>query len=370
MAEIKISTSGLNSARTLSELTKKGIRVRNAIRDGNTLVFSISSKQKELTKSVLKSLRLDSEDTKIVRFWDKLISPWRFGLIVGVVICTIAYLLCSSIILRVDVNGLKASNARDIVEFLEENGINIGTSKKLVDCEKIESALYNRFDFSVVECKTLGTSLLITVKEELDAPMYNDLVEPKNLIADEDALITRIVCAQGTKAIDVGKSVKKGAMLISAYKYIGDAQIPICAVGEVYGRVWREKEIYVSDQKTTYKPTGRTESAFVMRIGEIPTEIPPSSFKYYTITKSTVRIGDFLPFYRDTYVFSEQVGVVVERDEKERVSLIEKAKKEIILENADGNGEFVRSWTLEKKVDGGMLIKVIAEFEKRIDIYA
>ena len=44
--------------------------------------------------------------------------------------------------------------------------------------------------------------------------------------------------------------------------------------------------------------------------------------------------------------------------------------KEIFAENQELVGTFINLWTIERKVDGGKFLKVVAEFETRIDKYA
>lgn len=370
MANLRVKTSGLNSARTLSELVKQGIEVRNVSRDDNALVFNVPYRQKTLTIHTLKRLYLDFSISMRKSFIERIINPWRIGIAIGLILCLTIYSFMSTMILRIDVSGISEAKTKEIVNFLSNNGIGVWTSKKSINTDEVDAMLYRNFDLSVAETKLVGVTMAITLKEELSPPEYGDLTTPLALIAAEDALVSRIVCAQGTKSVEIGQSIKKGTTLISAFKTVGDEKISIRAIGEVYGKVWREKEFYLSNQKVVYQSTGRVETRSVMRIGDVGGDVPTSSFAHYKITKSSICIGDFLPIYKDTYIFTEQQAVTTDTTEQDVKLLIEKAKKDIILENVNDNGEFIRCWTTERKTEDGTVFKVIAEFEKRIDIYA
>ncbi len=370
MAESRIVTSGLNSARTLNKLAEKGITVKDAKREGNVLVFSVPVARKNATVKVLESVRLESHYRDKKSFFEKIFSPWRFGIALGLLLSLLCYLILSSFVLRIDVIGVDRAKAIEIEKFLGERGIFAGSPKGIIDEDELDALLLEKFDFSVVQSKIVGLSLSLTVKEELNKPNYYDATAPVSLIAVEDALVTRVVCLQGTQSIDVGKSVKAGEVLILAQKTVGEETLPIRAVGEVYGKVWREKEIFFPDEKVIFEPTGRVEKYFSMRVGEAESEVRLPSFEHYTVQKSTIKIGDFLPVYRDTYVYAEQKAVTVSNNDEDKILLIENAKKEILLNGADEDGVFIRSWTIERQAEGGRLVKVIAEFEKRIDKYA
>lgn len=369
MAESKITTSALNSARTLNNISQKGILIKNVRRENSTLIFTVSDRAKSQTVNFLNSARVDCDVKDRKSVFNRIFSIWRFGIVLGIIFCVVLYSVLSSFVLKIEVFGTNESTAIKIEKYLKEINLTRGIPKDSLDLDKLDELLLKEFDFSVVESKIIGSTLSLTVKEELSKPDFYDATEINRIVASEDALITRVVCVQGLQSVTVGKSVKAGQTLIDSQKVVGESSIPIRAVGEIYGKVWREKEIYIPNEKIVYKPTGRTQKVYVMRIGGVSSKVKESPFEFYTLEKTSVKVGDFLPIFRDCYEYFEQV-VAVEPNVEDNSVVIEKAKKEILLNSEQENAVLLDVWSEERLVEGGKYLKVIAEFEKRIDKYA
>ena len=369
MSKFLVKVKGLNAQRTLNTLTQKGIDIKNSERYGSELFFEVGKKDLNKTKECLNKLYLSAEISEKKNSFESIFSLWRFGLILGILLCVIIYCSILSFILRIEISGIDENQEKKVMLFLKENGIIPGTKKSELDLTNIESIIIENFEFSVVSPSFVGTSLVINVKEELSPPIYMDLTKKTPLIASEDALITRIVCGSGTKVVNVGKSVKKGEVLIDCKKNVGDEEYYVRATGEVYGKIWRQKEIFVPTKKEEYVPTGNIEKVRVIRFGNYSGVIKKSSFKNYTCTQTSIRISDFLPIYVDEIIYTEQKTVERELTVEEENNFIENAKKEIFAENQNLVGEFIDLWTIQRNADGGKIIKVIAEFETKIDVY-
>ncbi len=369
MSNFLVKVKGLNSQRTLNTLTQKGIRIKNSERYGSELFFEVGKKDINKTKECLDKLYLSADINEKKNGLESIFSLWRFGLVLGIILCVLIYCILSSFILKIEISGVDQNQKKNIIFFLKENDITLGTKKSELDLTEIEDIMMDNFEFSVVSPSIVGTSLVIKVKEELSPPIYMDLTKKTPLIASEDALITRIVCGSGTKIVSVGKSVKSGDVLIDCKKMVGEEEYYVQAVGEVYGKIWRQKEIFVPTTKEEYVPTGNVEKVRVIRFGNYSGAIKKSTFKNYKCTQTSIRISDFLPIYVDEITYVEQKIVQRELTSEEEKTFIENAKNMIFMQNQNLVGELIGVWTTERKVDGGKLIKVIAEFETRIDVY-
>lgn len=370
MSKLTFKVCGLNSARTLNALCRDGIFVKNIERIENNLFFISCSKHKEKIIKILNKYNLEYEFKEKKNIFESILSVSRIGLLIGIVLSIILYCCIFCFITDIRINGVDSLKENEIRKYLKDKNINIGSVKAQINCIEIEREILEKYDFSLCDVKIVGTNLELNLKEELNPPIYNDLTNKTPIIATENALITRIALLSGTSEIKIGQSVKKGQLLISCKKQIGDSVVETRAIGEVYGRVWREKEIFIPNTKMTSIPTGRIEKAYFIQIGNYQGAIKKPSFDEYTYTQTSIRIGNFLPVFRVERTYYEQKIVEQSYVQEEIDNMINQAKMDLINENEEYIDEFSRSWHIERVVDGGTMMRVIVEFEKRIDIYA
>lgn len=104
-----------------------------------------------------------------------------------------------------------------LLEELEKEEILLGMRKEMVDCNKITSMLRKKFDnITWASAYIDGTKLMIHVKENNEQEFLAEENTPgKNIVADCDATIARIVTRAGTPMVHAGDEVKKGDVLVS-----------------------------------------------------------------------------------------------------------------------------------------------------------
>lgn len=367
MNKIIIKTSPLNSARTINRLQIEGVCLKNIIRERDYLCFEIDAKDSSKCKSILQKsyLSFDYEEKK--NYFNQLFNLGRIGLIIGIVLSLGLYFFLSLFITNIEISGINENKKKEVMVYLQKSNISVGTIKSDIDIKVLDRNLLKDFDFSITQSKIIGTTLRIILKEELSSPIIvQDNFNP--ILSTEDALITRIVTISGTKMVEIGKSVKKGDILIDAKKIIENAEIRDRAIGEVYGKVWRKKDIFIPDKVQDIVETGKEETYYSIGIGSYIGVVQKPSFDCYTYTQTSTRIGDFLPFYQIKTIYREQKKVERVMTDLEINAQIEKAKKELLLETNNAIQEIFDSRTITRNVDGGRVISVIIEIEKRIDI--
>ena len=365
MNKYRFKTTATSSGRTISDLVKKGVRVIKPKKDKGELTFLVSSKHSKPTIEVINSYErvYDKEDMRLL---PRLI--WRFGILLAIAVVLVMSCFVQNYILFIDVYGIDTISRVEIVDYLESIGVSTGSAKSHFSVEEVERKLIQKFSFSVVDCAITGTTLSVLVKEELPPPNYVDMQKVESIVSSEDAVVTRIVTLSGTKVVDRGASVQKGDLLIDSKYYVGEEYVECRAIGEVYGKVWRKKEIFIPSTTTKLVRTGSEISLKYLSFGRIDNGVE-SPYPYYESSKKRVATS-ILPFFSNTITFYECNLVEVENPDYDDVTTqVELAKKELLLELEREGGTYLDSWHTEREIQGGKMVSVILEMECRIDTY-
>ncbi len=171
---------------------------------------------------------------------------WRRpGLCVGCLLGLALFLLSSLVVWRVEVVGNKALPESEIVSYLEEVGVGVGSFARSFDTKKAKSALLLRYpELSFASVYVRGTTVSVEVREGERIPEEPIKEEGcANQIAAYDALIERVSVKAGRPAVKVGQTVKAGDLLISGLYDSANGIRAVYAKGEVLGRIGKKIEI-------------------------------------------------------------------------------------------------------------------------------
>ncbi len=365
MAKSTFKTTSISSAKTVSDLVKAGVRVTNPKKAKGSLEFCTSNSDSRKVCKILNTYERVYE-VKTHKGVKSLFT--RFGILIALVVSIIGVVVLSNYVFSISVSGVERIETQQIIEYLDTKGVKKGCVKSSIDCDTIERDLMQKFDFSVVDCKIVGGVLVLSVKEELPPPDYVDLVTKTPIIASEDAVITRIVTISGTTLVKGGVSVKKGDILISPTHTLGDTTVPCNAIGEIHGKVWRKKEVFIPDTVITKQRTGVTSEIKYLSFGRV--ELPNlSPYPFYECdVKRTETV--VLPFFLNTITFYE-CRLVESKNPllNDYSSVVEDALNQIKIDLVDQKGEYIDHWHYEQKVDGGIMLSVVCEVEINIGTY-
>ena len=142
--------------------------------------------------------------------------------LVGIVGTFIFLFWTTGYIWKIDIEGHKTITGEEMLSFLEEQEIEVGSSKHKISVEELEKAIRN--EFSIVTWTSVqidGTKLWIQIKENDKILNVEEKTEEKShLIANKDGRITSIITRNGVPMVKAGDEVKKGDILVSG-------QVPI-----------------------------------------------------------------------------------------------------------------------------------------------
>lgn len=367
MGEFFYKTKGVNAPRTLNKITRQGARIKACKRREKSLFFTVSEKESKRVEKSLGESVLEFQKNKKNSFFD-LFSPKRIGIVLGLILCVFIMLFLSRFFIKIEVKGLNLVEQKKVESFLKNHGVIPCKLKQDVDLDEVGKHLKKEFPFSVVSLSFKGVTLVVRVKEELSPSYYFDQTKKQSLYASENAVVTRIVKIDGTQMVEVGKSVKAGDLLIKNEKSVGESVLEIRAVGEIYGRVWREYEVFIPEKSFSYKDTGVKKIFYGVEFFRAQKE-QVSPF-LYSRREVVVTPFEFLPIYHYKTTFYEQKAVeIINPNFLDQTEILKRLKSEAEIKLQKEDGEFIRSWHTTKEVDGGKIVKLIVEMEKRIDEY-
>lgn len=195
--------------------------------------------------------------------------------------CCLAFLIAMSrFVWAIDFEGNYSLTDDILLDYLAENGVDIGAAKNEIDIGEIEAGLREEFnEITWTSVRLEGTKVIVKIREN-DLPMEEGGEEwledwpGSDLVAAQDGKILSILTRQGVPQVTEGMEVKKGDLLVSGavpvladdgtvreYQYC-HADADVVASYEI--PVHEEQELYYE-----YKNyTGRTTKDFYFAIGQ------------------------------------------------------------------------------------------------------
>lgn len=360
----KITVYGLNLNRIPDAITRRCVKMYKVCKKDRKLSFYADSANINKIKQYLDNgYEYEIRPTGIKLLLEKIFK--RIGLLIGFSLTFIGLIIINSFVLKVEITGGDSFSRQKIEKMLDDKNICAFVKKSDVDCNELKKLVYTELDMSTkVDVRIVGNTLKIRFDEEQALPEIIGFSN-KDIISTADAVITRIVCINGTPQVKVGQAVKKGDVLIAAYTLIGDEQVACNAVGEVYGTVYNYERIVATGTVIESRKTGKTET--FRHISFKKTDIEDKcSFEKYEKKVNFIYISDILPIYIIENVYCETVDKSVEVDaELQSKLLVKDVLDKIKIKMSEGN-EIERYWTIQKKVDNYIIIDVYYQIEQMI----
>ncbi len=191
----------------------------------------------------------------------------------GIVFIYILYFL-STFIWAIDIKGNEQIKTYEIIEFLKENDIKLGTKKTSINTILLEENMLKTFDkLSWVNIQSKGTTLNIDIAEILEEKFVQDEKLPSNIVANKDALITYIVVNNGISEVKAYDVVKKGDVLITGEVFLNEDENGkhyryTYAEGVVKGKTYYDMNFFVPKKYEEYEYTDKIKNKYSIIIGE------------------------------------------------------------------------------------------------------
>ncbi|MCD1261573.1 sporulation protein YqfD [Paenibacillus athensensis] len=176
--------------------------------------------------------------------------------------------LLSSLVWQVSVEGNERIAQADVMRAAEQLGIHRFQWKfKLPQTEELAHGIQAALPQAAwVGVEVRGTHVHIKVVEAT-IPQKPELMNPRNLVASKNALVTEIMAEKGRPLVQPNAYVRKGDVLISGK--IGDEENyqVVVASGKVKGIVWYTSQIEVPLTQTFKTYTGESKERSYLVFG-------------------------------------------------------------------------------------------------------
>lgn len=255
MGYVIIRIEGLYVEKFINVCINKGINFIDIQRYSNHVLLKLSAQD-------FRNIRTPAKRTKCkVRILGKgglvfLAKRYRKrkSFLLGCLVFVSIFLLLWSYIWDIEVLGYPTK--REILDYLNNKNIKIGSLKYCVDVDKLEYDLMMNFrDISWVDIRLKGTRLVINLSRRARVPNIIDMDLPCDVVAKKDGIITKLLVKSGVSDVKVGDAVLAGDILISGI-VLGEESSrdgAIHAIGEVTA-------------KTTYEENEEVESVVINKV--------------------------------------------------------------------------------------------------------
>lgn len=300
---VTVTVEGFFVERFINICRNNNIVLLDIVRENNTYL------KIKILKSDFKEIRHIAKKTKCkIKISGKsgvpfFVNKYRKRKIFAVAILVIAIFIFIStkFIWNIEISGNEKISQEEITELIAEYGIKKGILKKNIDLDKISNSIrLERDDISWIGISLKGTNAIINVKEAIEIPEVIDKDEICNIVANQDAVISKIVVHSGTARVNVGDEVKKGDMLVEGVMegaHLGVRNVH--ADANVTGLIYYEKEKKEEFMQTKKVETGNMEikREFCINNFKINLNKKLSNFENYDTIYSNHRIKLFSNFY-------------------------------------------------------------------------
>ena len=359
---VDIVVEGYYIERFINICNSRQIFLWNIRKDNSiTLYASIEAKRFKDLKDICKrtKCKVKIKNKKGFPFTVKKYKKRKVFLILLLIII-LAIIALSRFIWNIEVEGNVDISKEEIMQLAEDHGLAIGASKGKIDTKEIINNIrLERDDIAWVGIDIKGTNAIIKIVEADEKPEIVNEDEYCNIVADKDAIITKVSAQNGTPLVKEGDVVTKGDIIIAGWlegKYTGRQYVH--SQGEVQARVWYTTTEKIALKETKKIETGNIENKYSVKINNFQINLHKSlpNFQKYDTIEENKKLRLFSNFYlplelvKYTYKEYEEVVVVHSFEEAKQMG-IDKAA-ETLKENIEG----------KKVLDKQVQVKAEAEY--------
>ena len=359
---VDIIVEGYYIERFINICNSKQIFLWNIKRENSiTLYTSIDAKKFKELKQICKKTKckVKIENKKGLPFVLKKYKKRKIFLILLLIII-LAIVILSRFIWNIEVRGNVDISKEEILQLVGNEGLSIGKDKSKIDTKAIINKVrLERDDIAWVGIDIKGTNAIIEIVEADKKPEIIDESEYCNIVANKDAIITKVSAKNGTPLVKEGDVVKKGDVVIAGWlegKYTGKQYVH--SQGEVQAKVWYTTTEKISLKETKKIETGNTENKYSVKINNFQINLHKSipKFEKYDTIEENKKLKLFSNFYLPIelvkYTFNEYEEIVV-------VHSIEEAKQMGIDKAAESLKEEIEN---KKILDKQVQVKAEADY--------
>lgn len=215
---LRIKVWGFSPERFMNLCSNKGILLWDIVREGDVYYMNINLRGFWALKPIVKKTGTRAailERYGLPFFVPKLLKRKMF--VGGLVLAVAFWLVSSSFIWNIQIDGNYQITDDVFQSFLKENQVSVGMRKDNLDIEELEKQIRREFpQITWASAKLMGTRLQIDIKEN-DAPISIEEKLPsdgRDLVAEFDGRVVSMIVRSGVPKVSIGDQVEKGTVLV------------------------------------------------------------------------------------------------------------------------------------------------------------
>ena len=264
MKQYKFIIPSLNTEKILNKLILQ-FDIFDMKKDEKTCSFFCKSKDKKTIEKILKQYGVKVESKSYYGIFKQLKNASSLGVIIGIVISTILYIISTFFINDVLLIGNLSVTSKEIMEVLDNHNINKWTLKSAVNLESLKNDLQKIKYVSYASVIIKGNAIIINIKEQLTNDEVVNLGVFQPLVAKYDGKITSIKLIQGTLKCKVGDIVKLGDVLVEPYVYDSNGdKLSAQPLADIICDVWITTRLEVKDKEIKKIKTGNIAKDYLI----------------------------------------------------------------------------------------------------------
>ena len=144
-------------------------------------------------------------------------SKKRKAFFLGILLCAGLLVFLSGHIWNIHIEGNRQYATGEILDFLGEQGIRHGISRKKINCSEIAASVREEYPgIAWISAKLRGTRLILEIKEGVfSEDDSNKEQKASSLEAEKDGVIVKMITRSGVPLLHPGDTCKKGDILVS-----------------------------------------------------------------------------------------------------------------------------------------------------------
>ena len=247
------------------------------------------------------------------------------GFLIGAILFLALILICSNMVWGINIEGAKPETEHLIRKELKEMGIERGKMQFLLEeVESIQRNLTNNIDeITWIGVELKGTIFHFQVVEK-NQPEPPEHLNPQNIVAKKNAVITDLFVEEGQTLIKVNDYVKKGQILVSGEIGKEDEKQFVPARGKIFGETWYKSTVVVELSTKFNVFTGHNNIKHYLHLGSLSIPIWGFSKNEYT-NYETEKYKKQVKFLKWNLPISYQKVIEREMEETERKYTVKKA---------------------------------------------
>lgn len=239
-SKILVKVTGKNLNKFILNLSKKKIEIEKIIYQEKSIIILLNKTNYHKLKELKTSYKI-----KIIKYYGIL---YLFNVIKKnkliffcIFINILMLFLLSNTILKIEIVHNNKELKSIILEELNKNNIKkISLTKSFKEQEKIVNIILEKYKDKIewLELEKTGTKYTVRLEERKIINKKEDTL-PKDIIANRNGLVKKIIAETGDVLIELNDYVKKGDILISGSIKNKDTVVDkIKATGKVYAETW------------------------------------------------------------------------------------------------------------------------------------